>query len=186
LNVDQYEQLVETGVLDGQAIELINGLLVRKMRKKPPHVVASEATRDELLPLIQPGWRLTIEAPVRIPDFDEPEPDLGVVRGTRNDYKNRHPGPADLALLIEVSDTTLDQDRRELSQRSCRKPPVRPFTMQEEGGSTHQFANNPGTLRSSSPMAAGLKPIAWYFTLPAGLSLSKDTSVFTPMTLPFS
>src|SRR5262245_60847390 len=113
MTVDQYERLVETGVLDGQPIELINGLLVRKMGKKPPHVITCEAMRDELLPLIPRGWRLTIEAPIRIPDFDEPEPDLAIVRGTRDQYKDHHPGPADVGLLIEVADTTLDRDRGE-------------------------------------------------------------------------
>jgi Uma2 family endonuclease len=113
MNVDQYERLVQTGVLDGQAVELINGLLVRKMGKKPPHVISCEALRDELPPVTPPGWRLTIEAPVRIPDFDEPEPDLALVRGKREDYADHHPGPADVALLIEVSDTTLERDRGE-------------------------------------------------------------------------
>jgi len=113
MTVGQYERLVDTGVLDGEPIELINGLLVNKMGKKPPHVCASEAMRDELLPMLPRGWRLTIEAPIRIPDFDEPEPDLAIVRGTRSEYKNRHPGPADVALLIEVAETTLDRDRGE-------------------------------------------------------------------------
>jgi Uma2 family endonuclease len=105
--------LVETGVLDGQPIELINGLLVRKMGKRPPHVYACEAMRDELLPLIPQGWRLAVEAPIRIPEFDEPEPDLAIVRGTRDQYADHHPGPADIGLLIEVADTTLDRDRGE-------------------------------------------------------------------------
>jgi Uma2 family endonuclease len=113
MNVDQYQRLVEAAVLDGQSVELINGLLVRKMGKTPPHVIACEATRDQLLPLIPRGWRLTIEAPVRIPDYDEPEPDLAVVRGTREEYEHRHPGPDDIEILIEVADTTLDRDRGE-------------------------------------------------------------------------
>jgi Uma2 family endonuclease len=113
MTVDQYERLVETGVLDDQRIELINGLLVNKMGKKPPHVLASEALRDELMRLIPPGWRLTIEAPIRIPNYDEPEPDLAIVRGTRDDFKDRHPGPADVAILIEVSESSLDRDRGE-------------------------------------------------------------------------
>jgi Uma2 family endonuclease len=113
MTVDQYERLVETGVLDGQPIELINGLLVKKIGRKPPHVIACEALRDELLPLILRGWRLAIEAPVRIPDFDEPEPDLVIVRGMRAQYADRHPGPAEVAVLIEVADTTLERDRGE-------------------------------------------------------------------------
>ena len=111
MTVDQYERLVESGVLDNQPIELIDGLLVRKMGKKPPHVISSEALRDELLLLLPQGWRLTIEAPVRIPEFDEPEPDLAIVRGTRDQYFDHHPGPADIGLLIEIADTTLSRDR---------------------------------------------------------------------------
>ncbi len=113
MNVDQYERLVATGVLGAQPVELIDGLLVRKMGKRPPHVIACEATRDLLLPLIPQGWRLTVEAPIRVPEFDEPEPDLAIVRGTREQYENRHPGPADVGILIEVADTTLDRDRGE-------------------------------------------------------------------------
>src|SRR5262245_60411751 len=113
MTVDQYERLVESGVLDGQPIELIDGLLVKKMGKRPPHVIASEAIRDELLRLLPQGWRLTIEAPIRIPEFDEPEPDLAIVRGSRDQYLDRHPGPADIGLLIEVADTTLGRDRGE-------------------------------------------------------------------------
>jgi Uma2 family endonuclease len=113
MTVDQYDRLVASGVLDDQPIELIDGLLVRKMTKKPPHVISCEATRNALFPLIPPGWRLAIEAPVRIPDFDEPEPDLAIVRGTLEDYEDRHPGPADIGVLIEVSDAPLERDRGE-------------------------------------------------------------------------
>jgi Uma2 family endonuclease len=104
---------VQTGVLDGQPIELINGLLVRKMGKQSPHVIACEVMRDELLPLIPRGWRLTILAPVRIPNYDEPEPDLAIVHGTRDEYQDHHPGPTEVGILIEVADTTLGRDRGE-------------------------------------------------------------------------
>jgi Uma2 family endonuclease len=111
MSVDQYERLVETGVLGEQPVELLDGLMVKKMGNKPPRVLACEALRDELLPLIPRGWRLAIEAPIRIPEFDEPEPDLAIIRGTRERYDDRHPGPADVGLLMEVADTMLDRDR---------------------------------------------------------------------------
>jgi Uma2 family endonuclease len=41
----------------------------------------------------------------------EPEPDVSVVRGRRRDYADRHPGPEDVALLVEVADTSLERDR---------------------------------------------------------------------------
>ena len=48
---------------------------------------------------------------MRIPAYDEPEPDIAIVRGTDADYRRRIPTAADVALLVEVSDSTLGQDR---------------------------------------------------------------------------
>jgi Uma2 family endonuclease len=48
---------------------------------------------------------------VRIPEFDEPEPDISVVRGSRQDYRTRHPGPGEIEFLVEVADTSLSWDR---------------------------------------------------------------------------
>ena len=50
---------------------------------------------------------------MRIPEYDEPEPDIAIIRGTNDDYKHRTPEPADVALLVEVSETTLRSDRGE-------------------------------------------------------------------------
>ncbi len=109
--VDEYEQLADNGVLKDRHVELINGWLVRKMTTRPPHVLAVDATRQAIAPLLPHGWWLREEKPIRIPDFDEPEPDLSVVRGTRLDYRSRHPEPGEIVFLVEVSDTSLPWDR---------------------------------------------------------------------------
>src|SRR5260370_31835695 len=109
--VDAYEQLADAGVLRDRRVELINGWLVRKMTKKPPHVVAVDASREAIAGLLPPGWWLRALQPVRIPDFYEPEPDVSVVRGSRQDYRARHPGPGEIELLITVSKTSLAWDR---------------------------------------------------------------------------
>jgi Uma2 family endonuclease len=113
MNVDEYEKLADAGFLKDRRIELINGWLVRKMTTKPPHVVAVDATREAIARILPRGWWLRDEKPVRIPDFDEPEPDISVVRGSRQDYRSQHPGPGDIVFLVEVSDTSLPWDRRE-------------------------------------------------------------------------
>jgi Uma2 family endonuclease len=51
------------------------------------------------------------KSPVRIPDFDEPEPDLAIVKGTRDRYVERHPGPDDVGLLVEAADSSLARER---------------------------------------------------------------------------
>jgi hypothetical protein len=57
------------------------------------------------------GWLTRGEEPVRIPAYDEPEPGISIIRGTRADYRSRVPGPADVAMRVEVSGGTLGQDR---------------------------------------------------------------------------
>ncbi len=113
LNVDEYERLVSLAVLDDSRIELIDGFLVKKMGKNPPHVWSVDATEIGIHSILPAGWLGRRESPVRIPNFDEPEPDLAVVRGTREDYKKRHPEPADVGLIVEVAESSLDRDRGE-------------------------------------------------------------------------
>ena len=98
LTVDQYEAMVDSDVFTKRdRFVLINGYLVTKVTKKPPHVLAGELLRDELQAIIPAGWRVRTEVPVRIPEYNEPEPDLSLARGRAKDYAHRHPGPADLA-----------------------------------------------------------------------------------------
>ena len=63
--------------------------------------------------ILPAGRHLRRESPVRIPKFDEPEPDLAVVKGTRHDYRQRHPEPKDVSLVVEVAESSLVRDRGE-------------------------------------------------------------------------
>ncbi len=56
------------------------------------------------------GWYVDEQAPVTTED-SEPEPDLVVVRGTTEDYRDRHPSAAEVALVVEVADSSLRRDR---------------------------------------------------------------------------
>jgi Uma2 family endonuclease len=111
LSVDEYERLVRAGVLDDARIELIDGYLVTKMGKNPSHILVAGTLIDILAGILPVGWFSRKEDPVRIPQFDEPEPDVSVVRGSRRDYGTRIPEPRDIALLVEVSESTLDRDQ---------------------------------------------------------------------------
>jgi Uma2 family endonuclease len=113
ISVDEYDRMVAAGVFNDARIELIDGLLVMKMPKKPPHVYATGELAERLARMLPPDWHIRKEDPVRIPDYDEPEPDLAIVAGVRKDYAARHPGPDEVALLIEVAESTLDFDRKE-------------------------------------------------------------------------
>jgi Uma2 family endonuclease len=113
MTVEKYEAMVNSGVFDKyDRFHLIDGYLVEKMTKNPPHVVACDLTRAAVDKLLPAGWIIRIGDPVRIPDYNEPEPDIAVVRGTIRDYSKRHPGPSDVAMLVEVADSSVPKDSR--------------------------------------------------------------------------
>jgi Uma2 family endonuclease len=112
LSVDQYHDMIRQGILkDGDTVELVEGVLVMKMAKDPPHTVARQTLRDLLPGLSPPGWFVDDQEPVTTQD-SEPEPDVAVIRGDRRRYlaQDRHPGPQDTALVIEVADSSLHID----------------------------------------------------------------------------
>src|SRR5258708_2070087 len=107
LSLDQYHHMVQTGILtEDEPVEFLKGWLVVKMSKNPPHRTATGLTRDALTRLLPPGFFLESQDPFTTPD-SEPEPDVGVVRGERRQFNDHHPGPGDLALVIEIADTSL-------------------------------------------------------------------------------
>ena len=127
LTVDQYEAMVAAAIFSKRdRLHLIDGVLVTKMTKKPPHVIACELTRDSLLQILPTGWRVTTEARIRIPDYNEPKPDIAVVRGSARDaeYRRRHPEPGDVALLVEVADTSLKADLKAANTYAAAGIPV--------------------------------------------------------------
>src|SRR5271166_1808021 len=78
MTVEEYERMAAAGVLDDPRVELINGYLVKKMGKNPPHIWAVDAIIEALRATLPHMW-CRKEDPVRIPDFDEPEPDVAEI-----------------------------------------------------------------------------------------------------------
>ncbi len=113
ISIEKYEAMVQSGVFTNRdRLELIEGYLVEKMTKNPPHTVSSELCRVKLDPMLPPGWHLRIERPLRIArGASKPEPELGVARGEIREYAARDPEPEDVALVIEVADSSLEDDR---------------------------------------------------------------------------
>ncbi len=110
LTVEEYEQIA--GFLDDDRVELIDGYLVKKAVKNPPHVVSCARVVGSLARIIPAGWHTRPGEPIRIGRRTEPEPDIALARGLIDDYESAHPHPADIALVVEVSDTTVAKDRR--------------------------------------------------------------------------
>ena len=110
-SVAEYHQLIDIGILtEDDDLELLEGYLVHKMARNPPHGVAIQKITKCLVRLALPGWDVRCQCAITL-DKSEPEPDFALVRGDETAYLARHPGPADIGLVIEVSDSTLPGDR---------------------------------------------------------------------------
>jgi Uma2 family endonuclease len=110
-SVEQYHEMVRTGIIaEDDPVELLDGWLVKKMTKSPLHRLVTYLLRETLRRHIPEGWYVDSQEPVTLA-ASEPEPDVVLVRGNPRDYGDRHPGPGDVALVAEVSDSALPRDR---------------------------------------------------------------------------
>ncbi len=110
-SVAEYHKLIDIGLLtEDDNLELIEGYLVLKMSRNPPHDSCIHLALRMLLRCLPPDWSVRVQSAITLSD-SEPEPDLAVVRGDERTYAARHPAPADVGLLIEVADSTLLGDR---------------------------------------------------------------------------
>lgn len=107
LSVEAYHALGEAGLIP-ERTELLYGFVFHKMPKSPFHRFLVQRLLQMLRPLLEPGFLLWSEQPIRCQD-SEPEPDICVLTGRDEDYRNVHPTTADL--VIEVAVSTEDYDR---------------------------------------------------------------------------
>ncbi len=111
LTVAQYHEMLRIGILkSGESVELIEGLLVRKMTKGTAHTFACFQLRQAAELVIGKQLHVRIQEPITL-DRSEPEPDLAIVLGGPGDYLKSHPGPTSVVLVVEVAEASLTIDR---------------------------------------------------------------------------
>ena len=112
LSVERYHAMIAGGVLTpDDHVELLDGLLLEKMSKNPAPRIGTRKLRKAIESVVPPGFYVDEQEPITLAE-SEPEPDVAVIRGNDSGvYHDRHPGPADVLLVCEVSDTSLERDR---------------------------------------------------------------------------
>jgi Uma2 family endonuclease len=112
-SVEQYHRMIDLGMLtEDENIELLEGLLIYQLPRDPQHCGTQQLVFSALHAVLPSGWLLRNRSAITLTD-SEPEPDLAIAKGNARTFLARHPGPSDLALVIEVANTTLDDDRQD-------------------------------------------------------------------------
>ena len=112
-NVDEYYKMAEVGILrPDERVELLAGEIIQMAPIGSKHAYSVTQFTEEFF--TQLGKRITVRVqnPVRLAAGNEPESDIAIVYRKDDGYVSAHPGPEDIALLIEVADSTVGFDRR--------------------------------------------------------------------------
>lgn len=108
---EAYHRMIDAGVIDPDSrVELIDGEIFMMLRLGPPQGSLITRLMNFFIRSLPEQLDCRIQLPIVVSDHSEPQPDLAVVRRKENDYRDEHPFPSDVALLIEVSHSSLKFD----------------------------------------------------------------------------
>ena len=112
ITVAEYYRMAEDGRLDPDArVELIEGEIIEMAPMASRHAGKTSRMDHVLSRALGESAQIRVQMPVRLDDYSEPQPDLAVVVPRVDFYEERHPTPADVLLLVEVSDSSSGTDR---------------------------------------------------------------------------
>jgi Uma2 family endonuclease len=110
--VGEYERMGQVGVLDeDERVELLDGEIVRMTPIGPAHAGLVNRLNRMLMQRLGNRAIVTVQNPVRLAPYSEPQPDLAIARPRRDDYQLSHPDEREVLLIIEVADSSLPVDR---------------------------------------------------------------------------
>ncbi len=107
----QYEQMIEAGIFgEDDRVELIEGDIRPMSPQNSAHRAAVTLANYALMAVCPDDVHIRTQGPIALGDVSEPEPDVTIVRGNPRDFSEHHPGPNEIALIIEVADSSLEHD----------------------------------------------------------------------------
>jgi Uma2 family endonuclease len=110
--VDEYYCMAKAGVLrEDERVELLDGEIIEMSPIGGRHAGCVDDLGEWFILRLAGRARVRVQNPVRLSSGSEPEPDIVLVRPRPDRYRQNHPRPEDILLIIEVSDSTLDYDR---------------------------------------------------------------------------
>lgn len=116
MSVEKYHQLIEAGIFSkSDKVELIEGKIVQRFPKVALHATAMRRINRCMIRHFDEKAVIRIQDPILLNDKSEPEPDLVLAQLPDVRYMLHHPKPEDIYLVMEVSDSTLAYDRKELA-----------------------------------------------------------------------
>jgi Uma2 family endonuclease len=109
-SLQDYHQMIETGILDERKVELVNGEIIEMSPEGAPHSSYCSEIAEYLRKVLGDRAKVREAHPITLLNNSEPEPDIAIVRNRSTLYRDRQPYPEDIFWLIEVANSTLVKD----------------------------------------------------------------------------
>lgn len=110
--IEEYHAMAEAGLLsEDDRVELIDGEIVDMAPIGTRHLACVVALTHLLAEASGGRYFVSVQNPVVLGERNEPQPDLSLLKTRPDPAAEGPPGPEDVLLIIEVSDTTLSYDR---------------------------------------------------------------------------
>src|SRR2546423_2337943 len=111
-NVDEYYRMAEVGLLsEDDRVELIEGEIVEMSPIGKTHGGTVKRSNHFLNRDLGDAFIISVQDPIRLNDFSEPQPVLALLKPRKDFYRNSHPTAGDVLVVIEVADPSLNYDR---------------------------------------------------------------------------
>lgn len=109
---DEYQRMGQVGILsENDRVELIEGEVITKMTIGPRHNACVNRTAKAMMSAVGDAAIVQVQGSFRLNLYSEPEPDLVLFRPRADFYASRLPEPADIFLVIEIAESSIDYDR---------------------------------------------------------------------------
>ena len=110
--VSDYHKLAETGLLSEKRVELIGGEIIDMSPVGKLHAATVKAIAKLFWGKIGDRAIVSVQDPITLNNFSEPEPDLAILKPNDSFYADQLPSASDVLLVVEAADTTLAKDRQ--------------------------------------------------------------------------
>jgi Uma2 family endonuclease len=111
-NVHEYHKMVDAGVLcEDDRVELIRGEILEMSPIGPRHSAAVLRALNTVLRIVGDHAIVGCQGSIRLDEYDEPQPDIYLLRLKEDFYASGHAGPKDMLLIVEMADSSLEYDQ---------------------------------------------------------------------------
>ena len=109
---DEYLRMAQVGILsEDDRVELIDGEVLAMSPIGPRHGATVDRATRVFTSAVGSSAIVRVQGPVRLNLFTQPGPDILLLRPRDDYYALAHPGPEDVLLVVEVSESSIGYDR---------------------------------------------------------------------------